>query len=78
MKTSPVRGVADGAVPDGIAVWDDDTPGVANLDPAFLGALRRAAADAANEGIEFFVNSGWRSAENQEHLLDNEGSASSS
>ena len=59
-------GEADGAVPDGATVFDDGIPGVANLDPALLGALRHAAADA---GVAFFVDSGWRSPEYQEHLL---------
>jgi D-alanyl-D-alanine carboxypeptidase len=61
-------GEADGAVPDGTTVWDDEVPGVANLDPALLGALRRAATDAADDGVEFVVDSGWRSPEYQEHL----------
>src|SRR4051794_18263117 len=39
-------GEADGAVPDGTTVFDDEIPGVAKLDPALLDALRRAAADA--------------------------------
>jgi D-alanyl-D-alanine carboxypeptidase len=64
------RGVADGAVPDGTTVFDDGIPGVANLDPALLGALRQAAADAAVEGVELFVDSGWRSPAYQERLLD--------
>jgi len=42
---------------------------VANLDPALLGALRQAATDAADDGVEFFVDSGWRSPEYQEQLL---------
>jgi zinc D-Ala-D-Ala carboxypeptidase len=62
-------GQDDGAVPDGTTVFDDSIPGVANLDPALLGALRHAATDAADDGVEFFVNSGWRSPEYQEHLL---------
>jgi zinc D-Ala-D-Ala carboxypeptidase len=61
-------GEADGAVPDGTTVFDDEIPGVANLDPALLGALRLAATDAADDGVEFVVNSGWRSAEYEEHL----------
>jgi D-alanyl-D-alanine carboxypeptidase len=63
------RGEADGAVPDGTTVFDDEIPGVANLDPALLGALRQAATDAADGGVEFFVDSGWRSPEYQEQLL---------
>lgn len=61
-------GEADGAVPDGTTVFDDEVPGVAKLDAALLGALRRAAAAAADDGIGFFVDSGWRSAAYQEHL----------
>jgi zinc D-Ala-D-Ala carboxypeptidase len=63
-------GEVDGAVPDGTTVFDDEVPGVAKLDPALLGALRQAATDAADDGVEFVVNSGWRSAEYQERLLD--------
>ena len=62
-------GEADSAVPDGTTVFDDEIPGVANLDPALLGALRQAATDAADDGVEFFVDSGWRSPEYQERLL---------
>jgi LAS superfamily LD-carboxypeptidase LdcB len=50
-------------------VFDDGYPGVANLDPDLLRALREAATDAADEGIEFSVNSGWRSPEYQNQLL---------
>jgi D-alanyl-D-alanine carboxypeptidase len=62
-------GEADGAVPDGATVFDDELPGVAKLDPALLGALRQAATDAADDGVQFFVDSGWRSPEYQEQLL---------
>ncbi|HEX5621464.1 MAG TPA: M15 family metallopeptidase [Solirubrobacteraceae bacterium] len=59
-------GEAGGAVPDGTTVFDDEIPGVANLDPDLLGALRQAATDA---GVEFYVVSGWRSPAYQEQLL---------
>jgi D-alanyl-D-alanine carboxypeptidase len=62
-------GEADGAVPDGTTVFGDEVPGVANLDPALLGALRRAATDAADDGAGFFVDSGWRSPQYQERLF---------
>jgi LAS superfamily LD-carboxypeptidase LdcB len=52
-----------------VTVFDDDIPGVANLDPGLLGALRHAATDAAGDGVEFLVNSGWRSPAYQERLL---------
>src|SRR5215211_1297827 len=54
-------GEADGVVPDGVSVFDDEFPAVANLDPA--------ATDAAGDGVEFYVTSGWRSPEYQEQLL---------
>ena len=62
-------GEAGGAVPDGTAVFDGGVPGVANLDLALLAALRRAATDAAHDGVELHVNSGWRSPAYQEQLL---------
>lgn len=62
------RDEASGAVPEGTTVFDD-VPAVANLNPDLLAALRRAAADAADAGITFYVNSGWRSREYQEQLL---------
>jgi hypothetical protein len=62
-------GEADGALPDGTTVFDDEIPGVANLDPDLLAALRQAATDAAYDGVEFVVESGWRSPEYQNQLL---------
>jgi hypothetical protein len=60
---------ADGAVPDGVTVFHDEHPGVANLAPDLLRALRKAATDAADDGVTFYVNSGWRSPKYQEQLL---------
>jgi hypothetical protein len=62
-------GEAGGAVPDGTTVFDDEIPAVANIAPALLDALRRAAMDAAGDGVEFFVDSGWRSPAYQEQLF---------
>jgi zinc D-Ala-D-Ala carboxypeptidase len=62
-------GEADGAVPDGTTVFDDEIPGVARLDADLRGAVRRAAADASEDGVEFVVESGWRSSAYQEQLL---------
>jgi D-alanyl-D-alanine carboxypeptidase len=62
-------GQADGAVPDGTTVFDDEVPGVAKLDSDLLGALRRAAADAAGDGVRFAIDSGWRSPRYQQQLL---------
>ena len=62
-------GAADGALPDGASVFDDAVPGVARLNSDLLGALRRAATDAANDGVRFSVDSGWRSPAYQQRLL---------
>jgi hypothetical protein len=62
-------GEADGALPDGTTVFADEFAAVANLDPALLDAVRQAATDAAGDGVELLVNSGWRSPEYQERLL---------
>jgi D-alanyl-D-alanine carboxypeptidase len=59
----------DGVLPDGVTVFCDAYPGVANLDPELLHALRKAATDAADDGVEFSVNSGWRSPAYQNRLL---------
>ncbi len=70
-RDRPQRGApgeADGVVPDGTTVFDDEIPGVARLNPALLGALRRAATDAANDGVKLYVTSGWRSPKYQEQL----------
>jgi LAS superfamily LD-carboxypeptidase LdcB len=64
-----VLGEGDGAVPKGTTVFDDEVPGVAKLDPALLRSLRRAATDAAGDGIRFLVTSGWRSRKYQDQLL---------
>ncbi|MFI8931301.1 M15 family metallopeptidase [Streptomyces sp. NPDC053474] len=63
------QGVADGVVPDGVTVFDDATPAVTRLDPELLKALRRAATAAADDGVAFQVNSGWRSPSYQNRLL---------
>ena len=61
-------GVADGAVPAGVTVFNDEVPAVAKLNADLLDALRRAAAVAAADGVEFYVNGGWRSPEYQNRL----------
>jgi LAS superfamily LD-carboxypeptidase LdcB len=61
--------MADGVIPDGTTVFDDTVPGVVRLNPALLAALRRAADAAADDGIRFVVNSGWRSAAYEERLF---------
>ena len=61
-------GVSDGHLPDGVEVFDS-YPGLKNLDPALLAALRRAATEAAGDAITIHVNSGWRSAAYQAQLF---------
>jgi LAS superfamily LD-carboxypeptidase LdcB len=61
-------GEAGGALPDATTVFDGELPGVANLDPALLRALRRAATDAGGDGVDFVVNSGWRSPAYEDQL----------
>jgi len=68
MTRSESARTADGGVPAGATVFDDDVPAVANLDPALLGALRRAATDAAADGVRLLVNGGWRSPRYQARL----------
>ena len=60
---------ADGVVPAGVTVLDDEIPAVANLDPALRHALRQAATDAEHERVVFYLDSGWRSSKYQERLL---------
>jgi D-alanyl-D-alanine carboxypeptidase len=62
---------ADGVIPDGVAVsvFDEEIPAVGKLDPDLLDALRRAATDAEADGVKFRVDSGWRSPEYQQQLL---------
>ncbi len=60
---------ADGILPDGATAFDEQHPGVANLDPDLLRALRGATTDALDHGIGLEVNSGWRSAAYQDQLL---------
>jgi hypothetical protein len=63
-------GAADGAVPDGATVFDREVPAVGNLDADLRAALRAAATEAADDGVEFVVDGGWRSSEYQQQLLD--------
>lgn len=61
--------VGDHDGPPGATVLGDGNPSLSNLDPGLLAALREAATDAADDGIELVVTSGWRSPEYQRQLL---------
>ncbi len=64
------RGAPSGSLGHGEDSLDARDPSIARLDPALRGALRRAAADAADEGVGIVVRSGWRSPADQQRLLD--------
>jgi D-alanyl-D-alanine carboxypeptidase len=63
------RSSDDGHLQGSVTVFDESASAVANLDPKFLKALRSAATDAADQGIQLQVTSGWRSADYQAQLL---------
>jgi D-alanyl-D-alanine carboxypeptidase len=63
-------GVGGGEVPDGAATLDDDIPAITGLDPDLRAAVEEAAADAAEDDMDFWVTSGWRSLAYQQQLLD--------
>lgn len=63
------RSIADGDVPDGATVFDDDYPAIARLDPALREALQEAGTEAGRDGVVLEVNSGWRSRGYQAQLL---------
>ena len=48
---------------------DAARPTVERLDPALLAAVDAAAQDAADQGLQLRVTSGWRSRAHQERLL---------
>ncbi|CAJ1507473.1 M15 family metallopeptidase [[Mycobacterium] burgundiense] len=65
----PRVALADNATPlvSPFDVWD---PAVGRLEPALLRAVQDAANAAAAQGITMTVNSGWRSPQFQQRLLD--------
>lgn len=68
-RAIPTALEADGVLPGGTTVFDDEYPGIAKLDPVLLEALHAAALEAGGEGVTFDVTSGWRSPEYQDRLL---------
>ncbi|CAN7404501.1 M15 family metallopeptidase [Knoellia sp. LjRoot47] len=67
---TPPPQVGAPANPSVVTAFDARTREVTRLDPALREALRRAAVDAVGDGVTFVVNSGWRSPERQEQLLE--------
>ena len=62
-------GVADGLLPNRTTAVDERLPGVAKLDPALLGALQRASTNARHDGVDIYIDSGWRSRRYQVQLF---------
>lgn len=69
-RSLPTAAADEGVVGAEGNLLDDRSPTVVNLDPALRDALRTAATAALEDGIELRVNSGWRSAAEQQRLLD--------
>ena len=65
----PASTAEQGEAPDGTTAFDDSVPAVARLDPALREALQAASTRAAEDGLTLRINSGWRSPEYQERLL---------
>lgn len=63
---------SDGILPEGATIFDDQYPGISNLNDDLLQALQQAAEDAQSMGIVFYVASGWRTPAYQEQLLREE------
>lgn len=68
--TEPGLDLDNGALPADARIDDGDLPGIAKLDANLRKAVETAAADAREDGVDFTVNSGWRSAAYQKGLLD--------
>ena len=62
----------DGSLADGqvLTPFDVQNPAIGRLDPRLLAAIQNAANAAAADGVTMTINSGWRSAEFQQKLLD--------
>jgi zinc D-Ala-D-Ala carboxypeptidase len=65
-------GEQDGFIADGewLTPFDTNLPAIGKLDPALLAAVQRAARDAARDGVDLSITSGWRSVRYQQALLD--------
>ena len=63
---------ADGYVADGegLSPFASDHPAVGKLAPDLRAAVQRASTDAARDGVDLVITSGWRSVRYQQSLLD--------
>ena len=58
-----------GVLPTHATVFDESLPGISGLSPDLRNALEQATRAAREEGVEIFINSGWRAPALQEQLL---------
>lgn len=68
-RNQPGIGADDGYVDRLLDVDESDQPALAELDPRLLAAVQQAEEQAAGEGVDLRINSGWRSAAYQRSLL---------
>jgi LAS superfamily LD-carboxypeptidase LdcB len=63
---------SQGALADGqvLTAFDTQDPAIGRLDPQLLAAIQHATTAAAADGVTMTINSGWRSPEFQQRLLD--------
>lgn len=62
---------ADGYIAgEGLSPFATDYPAVGNLAPELLAAVQHASTDAARDGVDLIITSGWRSVRYQQSLLD--------
>ncbi|HLH21275.1 MAG TPA: M15 family metallopeptidase [Chloroflexota bacterium] len=63
---------ADGYIADGegLSPFATDYPAVGNLAPELLAAVQHASTDAARDGVDLMITSGWRSVRYQQSLLN--------
>lgn len=77
IAVAPATATAGAAPADGsisadqpITPFDVSSPAVARLDPALRTAVQEAARTAARDGIDMRINSGWRTEQLQQQMLD--------
>jgi zinc D-Ala-D-Ala carboxypeptidase len=63
---------ADGYIADGegLSPFATGYPAVGKLAPELLAAVQHASTDAARDGVDVIITSGWRSVRYQQSLLD--------
>ena len=63
---------ADGYIADGegLSPFATDYSAVGNLTPELLAAVQHASTNAARDGVDLIIISGWRSVRYQQSLLD--------